>query len=110
MVLVGRYLITVGILAFLLALALTADREWLAREPAAFQAFKTAALIVPPTLLGAWVLAIYHWATRYPGDPRGKGRWGVVVVLGMFVGAFVYWWWGGHRHGRDISSSNRHRS
>jgi hypothetical protein len=40
---------------------------------------------------GGWGLALYHWGTRYGGSSSGRRRWGLALILGMFVGAWCYW-------------------
>lgn len=37
-----------------------------------------------------WLLAIWHWGTRFPPGPS-KGTWGFAVVFGFVVGAAAYW-------------------
>lgn len=41
-----------------------------------------------------WPLAVFHWGTRYSGSSRARRRWGAIVILGVFVGAWSYWLFG----------------
>lgn len=43
------------------------------------------------TLFATWLTAILHWGIRYSPDRGKKWQWGLVVVFGAFVGAWVYW-------------------
>ncbi|HEY8470597.1 MAG TPA: hypothetical protein VIL18_13185 [Longimicrobiales bacterium] len=43
----------------------------------------------PVACLVGWALALYHWGVHYPGS--AKRRWGVVLILGVFPGSWLYW-------------------
>jgi len=43
----------------------------------------------PVACLVAWALALYHWGVRYPGS--AKRRWGLILILGVFPGSWLYW-------------------
>lgn len=39
----------------------------------------------------AWGLALYHWGTT--ADYPTRRTWGIGLILGTFVGAWIYWLW-----------------
>jgi len=43
----------------------------------------------PVACLVGWALALYHWGVHYPGS--AKRRWGLVLILGLFPGSWLYW-------------------
>ncbi len=43
----------------------------------------------PVACLVGWALALYHWGVRYPGT--AKRRWGLVLILGVIPGSWLYW-------------------
>lgn len=47
--------------------------------------------LVAFSMFAAWLLAIWHWGSRYPSGRPGKGFWGLVVVCGFVLGATAYW-------------------
>ena len=57
--------------------------------PWVFTMFNAVSALTALTLFIAWGLAIYHWGSRYTG-PR-KRLWGAAVILGAFVGSWLYW-------------------
>jgi hypothetical protein len=91
MIRIGRYLSVVGIIGYLLVISFTLPqlREALYARPNVSLSLN---LIVGVAVLAsfvAWALALYDWATNYRGIWRR--RWGVALVLGAFIGAWVYW-------------------
>ncbi|HEX7091583.1 MAG TPA: hypothetical protein VF192_15690 [Longimicrobiales bacterium] len=43
----------------------------------------------PVACLVGWALALYHWGIHYPGS--AKRRWGLVLILGVIPGSWLYW-------------------
>jgi len=93
----GKFLSLFGMLGFVV-LAAIANPNILA------EVNKNSALLSSANVLGAltaialfaeWGLGIYHWGQRYAG--ARKSIWGAIVILGVFVGALIYWWFAAAR-------------
>ena len=104
MIQLGRTLITAGMICVGLAVLLVVvpGSGHLLHNPDVFTAYKLLWAFTSPALLGGWILAVFHWGTRYVGPSHLKGRWGLTVIFGVFIGAFLYWWIGTHE--KQVSS------
>ena len=93
---IGRSFITLGFAGYALAMILVVPGggRLLAQSPSLFTLFKLTMAVSSFALFGGWGMALYHWGTRYAGPPRHRGRWGVAILLGVFIGSLAYWWLG----------------
>jgi len=94
MILVGRVLSTFAAAgaALLLALVKSVLRAEVNANPALLSAANLLGALTAFAFFIGWGLAVYHWGSRYRGER--KGVWGIVVILGVFIGALFYWWAG----------------
>jgi hypothetical protein len=42
----------------------------------------------------AWFGGIYHWGTKFPAANKSRDMWGVGVIFGAFIGAWLYAFFG----------------
>jgi hypothetical protein len=93
MIRIGRALSLAGILGYLSLMSLV-----IPVIRGAVNANQTALLVVDVLgavgavgVLSSWGLALYHWGTRFTGSNLSRRRWGFGLTLGLFVGAWIYW-------------------
>lgn len=93
---IGRAFITMGFAGFVLGaiLAVPGGGRLLADTPGLFALFKLTMAVSSFALVVDWGMALHHWGTRYAGPPRHRGRWGLTIILGVFIGSLAYWWLG----------------
>lgn len=70
------------------------------RDPAMRSAVNSSALLTAVVNVGgavaalasftAWFGSIYHWGTAFPVTAKSRRAWGLVVILGVFIGAWLY--------------------
>lgn len=90
---VGRILTAAGILGLALVLSVTHPlTRSVLDSNGLFVLVNLVSAATVATLLTTWALAVYHWGTRYDGARRSL--WGVVTILGVFIGSWLYWWFG----------------
>ncbi len=95
MITVGRLTGVIGTLGGLVLFALLgAGVEGSVNAPGAMD---VVGAIVALSMFLSWFIAIWHWGRYYPAEGQGKGTWGVVVIMGFFLGATAYWFLKAHR-------------
>jgi hypothetical protein len=96
----ARALSAIGILGFLYLLSLSIPSV-LEKMNASGDMRALTSVAGALTAVGAffpWFLGLYHWGTRFSGKPAAKRWWGVALILGAFIGAWVYWFRGTTTH------------
>jgi hypothetical protein len=90
---IGRVLSVLGILSFvfLLSLSSASVRAAVSETGPGHWAASIAGAIGSICVFIPWALAVYHWGTRYEGSPRSRRRWGIGLIAGGFVAAWIYW-------------------
>jgi hypothetical protein len=93
MIRLGRVLTVLGVLWFVVGLSLTnvALRGLVNGSPILLRLIFALGAVGTISVVAAWGLALYHWRRQFEGTATAKRRWGVALVLGMFVAAWVYW-------------------
>ncbi len=93
MIRTGRILSIVGALWFVVGLSLINQtlRASVNGSPALLRLVFVLGVIGTVSVVAAWALALFHWRNQYAGGEVDRRRWGVALVIGMFVAAWIYW-------------------
>lgn len=85
----GRVLSVVGIFGFLFLLSLSNStiRAVVNESPRMLGVSNVIGALTAVGIFVPWLMAFYDWGTRFRGKPESKRRWGLALVLTMFVGA-----------------------
>jgi len=91
MIRVGKALSWISILGYLViaSLASRVIREAVSANTTAILAINVVAGLAVLSSFLVWGMALYHWGTNE--NRRKSHKWGFRLILGAFVGAWVYW-------------------
>lgn len=90
---IGKLLAGISMVCVLAMLALVNDslREAVNATPCLRTMYDVVGAFTALSLILTWGLAVYHWGSRFDVPPKERRLWGAIVILGAFVGSWIYW-------------------